>query len=158
MNVNRAMVRLRGRIACARDWRVMARSATISRWALSTGLRSAVASLPLTANCEHEDRVDLLNVAVQSHIATSSASDDQLPCVCRHGSSDQRIVLEYVDSLNDFPDTARCISNSVLREMIDDAIEVILDLRSQLDSGHPQRGSFLATGRATVFPASRSSR
>src|SRR5213592_3137913 len=100
------MVRLRGRIACARDWRVMARSATISRWVLSTESSSAVAGLPLTANCEHEDRIDLLDVAVQSYIATGSASDDQLPRVCRYGSSNKRIVLEYVDSLNDFPDTA----------------------------------------------------
>jgi hypothetical protein len=133
-------------------------SATISGWALSTELSSAVASLPLTANCEHEDRVDLLDVAVQSYVATRSASDDQLSRVCRYGSSNKRIVSEYVDSLNDFPDTARRIFNSVLKEMIEDAIEVILDLRSQLDPGHPQRVSFLATGRATVFPAIRSSR
>jgi hypothetical protein len=52
------------------------RSATISRWALSTELSSAVASLPLTANSEHEDRVGLLDVAVQSYVATGSASDD----------------------------------------------------------------------------------
>jgi hypothetical protein len=46
----------------------------------------------------------------------------------------------------------------VIREMIEDAIEVILDLRGQFDTGHPQRARFLATGRATVFPAIRSSR
>src|SRR3989442_679248 len=110
----------------------------LSAVALLTELSSAVASLPLTPNCEHEDRVDLLDVAVQSYIATGSASDDQLPRVCRYGSSNKRIVLEYIDSLNDFPDTARRIFNSVRREMIEDAIEVILDLRSQLDPGHPQ--------------------
>jgi len=134
------------------------RSATIRQWALSTELSSAVASLPLTANSEYEDRVGLLDVAVQSYVATGSASDDQLPRVCGHGSSNERIVLEYIDSLNDFPDTARRIFNSVLREMIEDAIEVILNLRNQLDPGHPQRASFFATGRATVFPAIRSSR
>src|SRR6266851_3753867 len=122
----------------------MARSATIRRWVFSTELGSAV--------------VSLLDVAVQSYVATASASDDQLPRVCRYGSSNKRIVLKYVDSLNDFPDTARRIFNSVLREMIEDAIEVILDFRSQLDPGHPQRASFLATGRARVFPAIRSSR
>jgi len=128
------------------------------QWALSTQLSSAVASLPLTENSEHEDRVGLLDVAVQSYVATGSGSDDQLPRVCGYGSSNKRIVLEYVDSLNDFSDTARRIFNSVLREMIEDAIDVMLDLRSQLDPGHPQRASFLATGRATDFPAIRSSR
>src|SRR6266571_3665334 len=137
----------------------MARSATIRRRALAKELlSSAIASLPLTANCEHKDRVDLLDIAVQSYIAMGSASDDQLPRVCRSASSNKRVVLEYVDSLNDFPDTARRIFNSVHREMIEDAIEVILNLTSQLDPGHPQRASFLATGRATVFPAIRSSR
>jgi hypothetical protein len=46
----------------------------------------------------------------------------------------------------------------VLREMIEDAIEVILDLRRQLDPGHPQRARVLAPGRVTVFPAIRLSR
>src|SRR5512134_1393111 len=105
--------------------------AAISRRALSTQLSSAVSSLPLTANCEHEDRVDLLDVAVQSYVATGSASDDQLPRVCGYGSANKRIVLEYADSLNDFPDTARRVLNSVLREVIEDAIEVIQDRRSQ---------------------------
>src|ERR1700693_1893244 len=137
----------------------MARSATISRRALAKELlSSAIASLPLTANCEHKDRVDLLDIAVQSYIAMGSAPDNQLPRVCRCGSSNQRIVLEHVDSLNDFPDTARRIFNSVHREMIENAIEVTLDLRSQLDPSHPQPASFLALGRATVFPAIRLSR
>ena len=35
--------------------------------------------------------------------------------------------MQYVDSLNDFCDTARRIFNSVLREMFTGAIEVILD-------------------------------
>jgi len=134
------------------------RSATIRRWVLSTELSSAVASFPLIANSEHEDRVGLLDVAIQSYVATGSASDDQLPRVCGYGSSNERIVLEYIDSLNDFPDTSRRIFNSELRKMIEDAIEVILNLRSQFDPGHPQRVSFLATGRATVFRAIRSSR
>jgi len=43
-------------------------------------------------------------------------------------------------------------------KMIEDPIEVSLNAKSQLDSGHPQRASFLATGRATDFPATRSSR
>ena len=47
------------------------------------------------------------DVAVQSYVATGSMSDDQLPRVCRYGSSNMRIMLEHVDSLNDFPDTAR---------------------------------------------------
>ncbi len=131
---------------------------TISLRALLTALRSGVASLPLTAYCEHEDRVDLLDVAVQRYVATGAASNDQLPRICGYGSADDRIVMEYVDGLNDSPDTARRILNSVLREMLEDAIEVILNLRSQLDPGHPQRASFLATGRARVFPAIRSSR
>ena len=124
----------------------------------TTNLRSGVASLPLTAYREHEGRVDLLDVAVQGYVTTGAASNDQLPRICGYGSANDRIVTEYVDGLNDFPDAARRIFNSVLREMLEDTIEVILDPRSQLDPGHPQRASFLATGRATIFPAIRSSR
>jgi uncharacterized protein DUF1778 len=61
---------------------------------LSTDLSSVVANLPLTATCKHEDRVDLLDVAVQSHVATDSASDDQLARVCGYGFSNKRIVLD----------------------------------------------------------------
>ena len=124
----------RCRAQCATS--AVGRSATIRQWALSTELSSAAASLPLIANSEHEDRVGLLDVAIQSYVATGFASDDQLPRVCGHGSSNERIVLEYVDCLNDFPDTAKRIFNSALQEMIKDAIEVILDLKSQLDPGH----------------------
>ena len=59
------------------------------------------------------------DVAVQSYIATASASETNL--VRRYGSS-KRIVL--VDSLNDSY-AAGCIFNSVLQQMIEDAIEVL---------------------------------
>ncbi len=95
-----------------------------------------VAGLPLTANCEHEDRVDVLDVSIQRDIATRSTSDHQLPCVGGYGSSNKRIVLKYVESLNDFPNTVRRNFNIVFRQMIEDAIEVILDLRNQLDPSH----------------------
>lgn len=123
-----------------------------------TASRSGVASLPLTADRKYEDRVELFNVAVQRYVSPGAAPDDQLPRICGYGSSDKRVVPEYIDGLNDFPDSARRIFNSVPREMIENAIEVIPDLGSQLDPGHPQGAIFLATGRATVFPAIRSSR
>src|SRR5579859_1214921 len=121
-------------------------------------LSSAEASLPLTADGEHDNRVDLLDIAIQGYVATSSAADDQLPRFCGYGPADERIVFEYIDSLNDFPDTATGVFNRILREVIEDAIKVVQDFGSQLDSGHPQRASFLAAGRLTVFPAIRSSR
>ena len=95
-----------------------------------------VPGLPLTANCEHEDRVDLLDVSIQHDIATRSTSGHQLPCVGGYGPSNKRIVLKYIESLNDFPNTVRHIFNIVFRQMIEDAIEVNLDFRSQLDPGH----------------------
>ena len=134
------------------------RPATISRWALSAQLGSAEAGFPLTANCEYENRIDLLDAAVQGYITVGSAADDQFPRFCGHGPADKRIVLEYVDSLNDFSDTARRLFNRVQREVVEDAIKVVPDPGSQLDPGHPQRASFLATGRVTVFRAIRSSR
>ena len=45
--------------------------------------------------------------------------------------------MEYVDSLNDFPDTTRRIFNGVLLEMFEDTIEVVPYPGSQLDPGHP---------------------
>gem|GEM_PF-5852481 len=140
------------------DQRRLSPDCDYQRRAHSTKLRSAVASLPLTTYCEHEDRVDRLDVAVQSYVATSAASDDQLSRVSGYGSSNKRIMFEYVNCLDNFSDTARRIFNRALREMIEDAIEVIPNLRGQLDPGHLQRVIFLATGRATGFPAMRSSR
>jgi hypothetical protein len=81
----------------------LGRTATISLPALSTQLRSGVASVTLAAYCEHEDPVDLLDVAVQRDVSTGAASNDQLPRTCGYGSADNWIVVEYVDRLNDFP-------------------------------------------------------
>lgn len=126
-----------GSSSSARKKSDAAAAATISLRRLSAESGSGVAGLSLTAYCEHEDCVDLLDVAIQSYVTTGAASDDQLPRTCGYGSADNRIVMEYVDSLNDFPDTARRIFNSVLLEMFEDTIEVIPYIGSQLDPGHP---------------------
>ena len=64
--------------------------------------------------------------------------------VSGYGSSNKRIMLEYVNCLDNFSDRARRIFNSALREMIEDAIEVTPNLRGQLDPSHPSASHFLA--------------
>ena len=66
----------------------------------------------------------------------ASAADYQFPRFCGHGPADKRIVLEYIDSLNDFSDTSRRLFNRVQREVVEDAIKVVPNPGSQLDPGH----------------------
>ena len=46
----------------------------------------------------------------------------------------------------------------VLKEMVDDSVEVPLNFRSKLNPRHRQRANFLLAGRAATRPAIRSSR
>lgn len=48
--------------------------------------------------------------------------------------------------------------NAFDRKMIENAVEVVLFPRPQLDPGHGQEARFLASGRAPLFPAIRFSR
>ena len=61
---------------------------------------------------------------------------------CVDTYADERIMFEHGNHLNDFLDTRRRILYVVLREVIENAIDVISDLGRQLDLRHPQRASF----------------
>jgi len=107
---------------------------------------------------QHKDGVYFRNIAVQRDITPRVATDDQLAFFLLGGAADERVVFEHGDGLDDFPDAIRHVLDFVLRQMFEDAIDVLADLRRQLDVGHVQRPSLRAAGRATVLPASRSSR
>ena len=119
---------------------------------------SCVATLPLAAQGEHEHRVDLSNVPIQRNIAPCATTDYKLALVPAYRSSDQRILFEYRDRLNDLADSRRRVVSLVRREMIQDTLEVVSDFRRKFDPRHPQRASFLARGRTAAFAAMRSSR
>ncbi len=127
---------------------------------------AGVATLPLAAQGEHEHRVDLGDVAVQRNIAPCATADYKLShdyklalaLVPAYRSSDHGVLFEYRDRLNDLPDSRRGVVSLVLREMIQDALEVVSDFRREFDPRHPQRTSFLARGRTAAFPAMRASR
>ena len=72
---------------------------------------------------------------------------------------EDRVDLRDVSvGLNDFPDARGRIGGVVPGKVIEDAVEVLPEFRSQLDSRHSQRASFLAAGRTAALPAIRSSR
>ena len=121
-------------------------------------LSSCIPRLPLAAQRKHEYRVNFRDVAIQGHVPPRAAPDHQLSLIVRNRSPDQGVLFEHRDRLNNFPDTRGHVVNIVLDKVIEDALEVIPDLWGQFDSRHPQRASFLATGRLAALPVRRSSR
>jgi len=68
------------------------------------------------------------------------------------------VGLEDVERLDDFADSGRGPLDVTLRLVIEDPIEVVADLRRDLDARHRHRASFVATGRRGRLPATRPSR
>lgn len=57
---------------------------------------------------EHENNVSLLLVVVQRQIAGPSARDDELPQAVLDRSTDQRVILQYLQRFRDQLDGFQC--------------------------------------------------
>jgi hypothetical protein len=97
---------------------------------------SCVPRLALTADREHENRIDLRDVAVQGDIAMGATSDYQFALVAWHRSADQGTMLEDRDCLNDFLDASRAGFGLMLRQVIEDAIKILCYLGSEFEARH----------------------
>ena len=96
--------------------------------------------------------------AVQGDVAVRTAPDDEFALVVGDWAADARIVLQHVERLDDFPDASFRMFHPMLGKVVEDALEILSNLRRQFDGRHRQRASFRATGRLAVLPATRASR
>ena len=60
--------------------------------------------------------------------------DHQLPLVVTDGTTNQGIVFQHVERLDDLPDAQPGIFNLIFGKVIEDAIEIVPDLRRQFDA------------------------
>ena len=75
----------------------------ISRWLRRLPATTPLVSfLPLRPHRQQKHRVDSGHIAVQRHIATRGAADDQFPVAVFNGTPDQGAVGQYLDRLQDF--------------------------------------------------------
>lgn len=90
----------------------------------------------LGANCQYEDRLNLGQVAIQRDIASSTPADDQFPFSVFHRSADLRTMRKHLDGLDDFLDPLSDVHRVELRHVIQEAIKVVKNFGSKLDSSH----------------------
>lgn len=121
-----------------------------------------IAGFALAAQGKHEHDVGFGDVTIQGHVAMRAATDHQLAFAVGDGAADQGAVLQYVERLDDFMNTLVGMRNPVPGKVIENAIEIISDLRRQFDARHGWRGlgqrGLRAAGRRAVLPARRLSR
>ena len=98
-----------------------------------------VAGLSLASNRKDEDRVDHLGKAIESDVPARVPADDELAIAVLDRAPDQRAVREDVQCLDDLFDSLRRIGGARAKQVIDEPLEVLQDLRRQLDAGHQAR-------------------
>ena len=87
-----------------------------------------------------------------------ASPDDQFPVVSASPATDERVAFKHVDRGDDVLYVRRRALHVMLREMVENTVEVLGDFGGQLDASHAQRAIFLALGRGGLLPATRSSR
>lgn len=99
-------------------------------------LRINVTRLFLAADGEHKHRVKFRHISVQRNIAAGTLSDHELPQVRSDRSTDQRIAFQHIDCTQDVVNARGRLLHLMLQQMFQDAIEIIADLRCELDARH----------------------
>ena len=95
-----------------------------------------VACFLLAADCQDECRVELWNVSIQRDIASRASTDDELSEIRSHGAAYEGTAFQYVDCTDDVFDASVRVRCLMLGQMSEYAIEVVPDLRSELDPRH----------------------
>jgi hypothetical protein len=97
---------------------------------------SCVTRLLLTADGEHKHRVKYRNVSIQRDITARTVPDHKFSKVRSDRPTDQRIAFQHIDCPHDVFNARGCFRHLMLKEMFQDAIEVIPDLWCELDARH----------------------
>jgi hypothetical protein len=87
-----------------------------------------------------------------------AAADHEFAQRRNRRATDQRVQGQDVEGGDDLADALPGKLDRVLCQMVDDPVEVVGDLRCQLDTGHRQRPTLRATGRCVALQARRASR
>jgi len=95
-----------------------------------------VSRLLLTADGEHKYRIKFRNVSTQRDIATRTAPDHEFSKVPPGRPTDQRIGFQHIDGPYDVFNARRRVRSLILKELFQDAIEIIPDLWRELDARH----------------------
>ena len=88
----------------------------------------------MAADGKHERPVKFGNVSIQRNVTACAASNHTLFKISPHAPANQRIALQDVDRSQNVFDVRFGVRRLVLDEMIQDAVEIIADLWSELDS------------------------
>ena len=90
----------------------------------------------LAADGEHERRVELRNVSTQRDIPLCAATHHELSEIRSHRPAYQGIAFQHVDCPDDVVDARGRIRYLMLDQMHEGAIDVVADLRGELDARH----------------------
>src|SRR5664279_1861594 len=96
-----------------------------------------VARFALTTYRKDEHGIELSYVAIQGYVAARPAAYDQLSHVTLGGATDQWVLFQDRDGLNDRTNPGHDVLGAMFSEVVVDAVQVVSDSRSQFDSRHP---------------------
>jgi len=99
-------------------------------------LQGLVTGLALASDRQHEDRIDLRNIAVKGNITARLSTDDQFAHVIPSWAPQQGIRFKHIDRLDDLIDPRSCLRDFVLCEVFENSIEIIGNLRRKLNARH----------------------
>ncbi len=116
-------------------------------------LQPCITSFPLTSHCQYENRINRNDIAIQRHIPARAATDHQLAISRGFRTTDQGIAFQRFDCSDDVPQPRRGVLYFVLSKVAQYPVEVIGNLRRQLDAGHRQGASLRTPGRAGRSPS-----
>ncbi len=117
------------------------------------GIVHSIPSFFLTTDRQNKRRIDIRDVFVERQITASLLPNNQFTQSCVKRPSDQWIMFQYRNRLNDFLNASPYIRSTILSQMSENTFDIIPDLWRQLDICH-QRPSFLTAGlTAAVLPA-----
>lgn len=139
--------------------RLRSSPAEVGRWGKAVyGLRLLVAGFLLRTHSQHEHEIKSRNIPIERDVALRTTADHELACISSNGSTDERVPLEHVDCFDDVLDASGGARRLMRDDVVEDAFEIIGDLRRELDARHVYFANFLALGGAAFFPAARRSR
>jgi len=90
----------------------------------------------LAADGEHKRRVELRHVSIERDIAFRAATDHELSKIRAHRAAYERIAFQHIDCPHDVFYACGRVRYLMLDEMRENAVEVVADLRGELDTRH----------------------
>ena len=87
-----------------------------------------------------------------------TTTDHKFALGIRRGAADQWVLPENIQRSDYFADAQPWIFHLMIRQVIQNALEILGDFRRQFNTGHAQRTSLRAAGRFVTLPAKRASR